>query len=355
MSGMASGSAGGVPGQILMSVGSAPRQLSEAGPLVPYETAAIASNNPSTTTTAFDNLFAYNLTEPVSIPRNGSALVPTLQVQLPVEAVTLWSPTAPTPLRAVWITNNSKLTLDRGSFTVIENGTFAGEGLTDPVHPGERRLLSFAADQAVHVSVDNRFDTRKVTSLSLSNGLLRAANTEIAEVEYLVNNTADTPRVILVEEPRRAGWTLDADTGQSSDPKPAETTAAAYRFRVATAPHQTVRLHIGQRHTLDQYFQFANGSTSGDDQLVLYLRNSSASPALLAELEPVFVARRSVAALKGSAEERSLVRRYTAELNAQEDTLASLHRDLVDLQSQRVTAVAALNNTIASLHLDGTA
>ena len=60
-------------------------------------------------------------------------------------------PGAATPLRALWLENKSKLTLDSGSFSIFESGEFAGEGLLDPIHPGEKRLLSYAVDQAVRV------------------------------------------------------------------------------------------------------------------------------------------------------------------------------------------------------------
>jgi hypothetical protein len=43
--------------------------------------------------------------------------------------------------------------------------------------------------------------------------------------------------------------------------------------------------------------------------------------------------RDNLSALKGTAEERSLAKRYTAELNTQEDTLAMLRRDLLDCNS----------------------
>jgi hypothetical protein len=342
-----------------------------AAPMLPYETVASSSIIPNTTTSAFDDFFAYNLTDPVTIPRNGSALVPILQTTIQSERVTLWSPLEATPLRALWITNNSDLTLDRGSFTIVEDGAFGGEGLLETVHPGERRLLSYAADQAVRVSVDHSNDIRQVTTLSVSKGVLRATSAEIAEVEYLVHNAAPDARTVIIEQPRRSGWTLD------SDPKPAETTPTAYRFRVATAPKETVRLHIGDRHTLDQYFRLVD---STDQQLTVFLHNANAGPAVMQQLEPVFAAKRAVAALdaqiagkqndinqlvddqkrvrdnlgalKGSAEERSLAKRYTAELNTQEDTLATLRRDLATLQLQHQAAEADLNNKIESLTMD---
>jgi hypothetical protein len=275
-------------------------------------------------------------------------------------------------LRALWITNTSDLTVDRGSFSIVENGAFGGEGLLETIHPGEKRLLSYAADQAVRVSVDHRNDSRRVTVISASKGVLRATSAEVAEVEYLVHNAAPDVRTVIVEQPRRAGWDLD------SDPKPDETTPNAYRFRVATAPRQTVRLDIGERHTLDEYFRLVDCS---EQQLTVFLRNAKADPTVMQRLEPVLGAKRTVAALdtqmrekqstinqlvedqkrlrdnlsalKGSTEERSLAKRYTAELNAQEDTLATLRHDLATLQQQRQAAEVDLNNKIESVVLNG--
>ena len=98
-------------------------------------------------------------------------MVPILQQELPAEHVTLWSEKDPTPLRAVWLENKSKLTLDSGSFSIFESGEFAGEGLLDPIHPGEKRLLSYAADQAVRVKVTDRDGKRTLHHVKIAQGL----------------------------------------------------------------------------------------------------------------------------------------------------------------------------------------
>ncbi len=74
-------------------------------------------NEGDVTTNAFDDFFEYALTAPVTIHKNESAMVPILQQELPAVHVTLWSEKEPTPLRAVWLENKSKLTLDSGSFS----------------------------------------------------------------------------------------------------------------------------------------------------------------------------------------------------------------------------------------------
>jgi hypothetical protein len=353
----------GVMGGVMGGIGTPP---------VPnYEQAAADSTSPQTTTSAFDDFFEYSLTDPITIRKNESALVPILQTKLPVERVTLWSPSEPVALRALWLTNSSNLTLDRGSFSIVENGSFGGEGLLDPIHPGEKRLLSYAADQAVRVTTDYSHNTRRVIHLTIKNGMLTESSTDVAEVEYLVHNAAPDPRLVIVEQPVRQGWTLD------SDPKPAETTSTVYRFRVATKPQETVRLHIGERHTNYEYIRLVDRSI---EQITLLIKNAKASPAVLAALQPVFdihnkvvglddqiraresdVAeitkdqdrlRENMKALKGSAEERDLLKRYTGELNAQEDKLAALRSELASLHAQRNAADAEFQAKLGAIDID---
>ncbi len=340
-------------------------------PPVVYEEVATDSVSPNTTTRAFDDFFEYRIAQPVTIRKNESALVPILQTKIDAERVTLWSPQQPAALRALWITNTSNLTLDRGSFAIVEDGSFGGEGLLDAIHPAERRLLSYAADQAVRVTTDHRNDTRRVQHLTIAKGVLKEATAEIAEVEYLVKNAAPEPRAVVVEHPVRQGWTLD------SDPKPVETTPTTYRFRVNTQAGETVRLHIGERRTLSQFYRLVDTS---DDRLMLLLRNDKASPALLAQLEPVFAAKRTLqslndqantkqreidalvqdqtrvranlTALKSTAEERTLAKRYVDELNRQEDSLAALRKELTALNEQREAARRDLEAKIEALNLD---
>ena len=342
-----------------------------AAPTAGYAQAAESTLTVQTTTSAFDDFFEYSLTDPITIRKNESALVPILQTKLPVERVTLWSPQQPAALRALWITNSSSLTLDRGSFSIVENGSFGGEGLVDPIHPGEKRLLSYAADQAVRVTTDYSHNTRRVTHLQIKKGVLTETSTDIAEVEYLVHNAAPEPRLVIVEQPSRQGWTLD------SEPKPAETTPTAYRFRVATPPRETVRLHIGERHTNFENIRLVDRT---EGQLTLLLRNAKASPATLAALQPVFDAhnavvalddqiraneaevsaitkdqdrlRENMKALKGTAEERDLLRRYTGELNQQEDRLAALRTQLATLHTQRTASDADFQAKLEAVNID---
>lgn len=106
--GSGSGSGGGIVGGVgggMYHAAAAPSVQDETG---------------SANTTGFDDYLEYSLPQPITIHKNQSALVPVLQTNVQAERVTLWSWTQPQPLRAIWLTNTSNLTLDRGSFSIFE-------------------------------------------------------------------------------------------------------------------------------------------------------------------------------------------------------------------------------------------
>jgi len=92
------------------------------------------------------DLFEYKLKDRVTLKKNQSALVPIAQTEIEAERVSLWSGTTGSgrPLRGLWLKNTSPLTFDGGSFSVLENEVFAGEGLTDPIN--QRTSAHFVCD-----------------------------------------------------------------------------------------------------------------------------------------------------------------------------------------------------------------
>jgi len=62
--------------------------------------------------------------------------------------------------------------------------------------------------------------------------------------------------------------------------------------------------------------------------------------------------RENIKALKGSAEEKTLVERYVRQLNQQEDQMESLHKQIADLQQRRNEAQKVLNSSVQQLSLE---
>jgi hypothetical protein len=318
-------------------------------------------------TNAFDDFFEYALATPVTVHKNESAMVPILQQELPAEHVTLWSDKEQTPLRAVWLENKSKLTLDAGSFSIFESGEFAGEGLLDPIHPGEKRLLSYAADQAVKVHRGGYMDTRTLHHIAMHEGVLVEQTSEVSESTYTVTNAADEARTVIVEHARHGNAELD------SEPKPAETTATAYRFREAVDPHQSEDLHVGEKAMLNEKIRITPDNTDWSEFLVT---TSKYTPELEEKLRPLIDAetalndltrrigenlekqktlaadegrdRDNLTALKGN----DAAKRFVEELNRAEDEIEAARKEQAGLEKDRDAARAHLEIVIAALSFD---
>jgi hypothetical protein len=315
---------------------------------------------------AFDDFFEYALTQPVTIHKNESAMVPILQQELPATHVTLWSDSHPTPLRAIWLENTSKLTLDSGSFSIFESGEFAGEGLLDPIHPGEKRLLSYAVDQAVKVRRGDFSQTRTLHHVTMHEGVLVETTSSETDTTYTVTNAGDETRAVMVEHTRQPRAEL------VSDEKPAETTATAYRFRMAVEPHKSVDLHVRERANINDRVQIGTQMQTGDFLITI----GNYSPALAERLKPAIDAETAVADLNSKIDEigenqktladdenryrenlkalkdTATAKRFVDELNQAEDAIEAARKEQADLEKQRDAAQAQLDSIIAKLSFD---
>jgi hypothetical protein len=359
--GAGGGMAGGVVGGIVGGLPSAPPP-----PVVDY----LSNVAPAAEGQDLGDLFEYKLTQPVTIRKNESALVPIVNAAVDAERVSIWSRGAGSgrPLRGVWLTNTSALTLDGGSFTVIDANAFAGEGLVESMKPGEKRLMSYGADLAVLVKGALGDGTGHVTRVVAKNGVVTVSQEDRATWKYTARNEDTTPRALIIEHPLRPGWTVAAD------PAPAESSATAARYRVPLASKQEATLTVTERHAGDVAYRLVDFD---DRTITVLVRGGVNEAALRRALQPITDKRAEVAAaaakletingeiadigrdqervrenmkaLRGSAEEKSLTERYTRELNAQEDRLAALREEQKKAIAEREARNRELNDLAAKL------
>ncbi|MGA8145850.1 MAG: carboxypeptidase regulatory-like domain-containing protein [Candidatus Acidiferrales bacterium] len=322
------------------------------------------------------DLFEYKLKDRVTIHKNESSLVPIVQAHVQTEKVSLWNPSlgSARPLRALWLTNSSSLTLDGGSFSVLEDEAFAGEGLMDPVKPGEKRLVSYAADLGVRVNKMTHGEPQRVTKIRIAHGTMIQTSASRQDTIYTARNDDSSPRTLLIEHPVRPGWRLSADT-----PKPDETTATDYRFRLSLGAKATATLAVTESSPTESRCALTN---LDDNQIQVFVQQKSINPEAEAAFHKIVEQKNKIAALdsqlaevdteqqkifddqqrirenlkalKGSSEERALTQRYTQQLEDQESRLQTLQAKTADLQSQRDKAQADLDAMIENLELDAT-
>ena len=288
-----------------------------------------------------------------------------------------------TALRALWLKNTSGVTLDGGTFNVLEDETFAGEGLLEPIKPTERRLISYAVDQGVHIVAegnggddeDNNDEddsgASTVMHVRIAKGLMVLTREDRKMRVYTVRNADVTPRVVVIEHPHGEGWNLAK--GLTAE----ETTDAAYRFRMNVGPGKSEKLTVNEIKPETAEIRVASISS---DQVALWVRQKVLDPEtekafrrLLAQQDEVNKyddrlrqlqeettaivndqgrLRENMKALKGSAEERVLLVRYTKQLNDQEDRLAALNKEVADTKSKRAEANAVLQSLAEAIALD---
>ena len=363
--GRGGGVGGGVAGGLVGGLPEAPAAARAADVLAARQ---LVTSNASAQ--ELGDLFEYKLAQPVTIRKNQSALVPILSGPVDAERLSLWrgAPGNGRPLRAVWLTNATPFTLDGGSLSVIDANAFAGEGLIDPLRPGEKRIVSYGTDLALTVTARLDESSGRYTRVTARDGVIIAQQEERNQWVYRVRNEDTSARTLIVEHSIRPGWTL------APAPAAAETTATAARYRVPVAAKGEATLTISERRVNDTRYSI----DQVDDRLVTTITQRGIAPdALRRALQPVLDKRAEVAGadrqvadlngqitaigqdqqrvrenmqvLKGSAEEKALVKRYTTQLTEQEDRLATLRKELTDATIRRDTRRAELTQLIQQL------
>ncbi|HEX7698991.1 MAG TPA: carboxypeptidase-like regulatory domain-containing protein, partial [Candidatus Acidoferrum sp.] len=282
------------------------------------------------------DLFEYKLKDRVTLKKNQSALVPIAQTEIEAEKVSLWSGTAGSgrPLRGLWLKNTSPLTFDGGSFSVLENEVFAGEGLTDPLKPGERRLISYATDLGLLVEALKNTQPQHVTRVKISKGVLTQVSELHERTLYTARNQDEGTRTLVVEHPARGEWQL-----AKAAKEPDEKAPGVFRFRVEIPSKATASLPVEEVRTLSTSYQLSN---LNEDQIGVFVKQGTITPemaqalakitaekAVVAKLEEEMENRQkdidrivedqgrlreNMKALRGSAEEKALLQRYTRQL-----------------------------------------
>ncbi len=322
------------------------------------------------------DFFEYDIKQKVTISKNQSALVPILSAHVEAEKVSLWNEDDKEIRRALWLKNSSGLTIDSGTFNILDGDTFGGEGVLETLHAHERRLISYAADPALHITMETEGREKPVSHLRIAKGVMLLTREEHETRKYTIHNADKTVRQLVIEHPARQDWKLVDDSAQ-----PEETTASLLRFRVSVAPAATEHLTIEEHHPEVQQFELDD---LDDKQVSLWIHGDSLTPVAqqavqqaigkvleqknqVAALENQITVRQhevdsitkdqarlreNMKALKGSAEEKALLQRYTRQLDQQEDRLTALQTEVSALNAKKDKAGEDLTQMVQSIVLD---
>lgn len=294
------------------------------------------------------DLFEYRISNPVTVTRNRSALIPIVQTKMAGERVSIYneSVNSERPMGGMMLTNTSPLTFEGGSLTVIDRDAYAGEALMERLKPKEQRLISFALDLGTRVSAETVGDSRPAQLIKVVNGIFQVHYFKTEKKNYHLTNQTDHEKVIYLEHPVRKNWGLSDETV-----KPDVVTDKFYRFRVVLKPFERVSLPVTERQGLMDSYSLSNFTS---DQLKLFVTRRYIDDATRTRLEKLIELRRQAAeidaqlkafdeevariegdqkrlrenieALAKTPEAKVLIARYIAKAGEQESRLEEMER-----------------------------
>lgn len=314
--------------------------------------------------------YQYDITTPVTLPRQQAAMIPVVAQDIDGDKVLLYNADSDPrfPLNAVRLKNTTALHLKGGPVTLFDDGVYAGDAKMEDIAPGASRLISYAVDLSVQGDRQQRAPSNIRTSLSLKRGVLILTRRERQETDYTLKSQAKETKTVLVEHPYNPQFAL-------IEPKAAaERTANLYRFTVTVPPGTTQALKVVVERPVESSIVLINADL---DYLSAYANVTDIPDKLRETLRDVIARRRHVAELTNQAQQRdaeiasigkeqdrirknmtaldhasALYKRYVAELDAQETRLQSLQAQSQRLKTQAAAAQTALRAYLDTLNLE---
>jgi hypothetical protein len=153
-------------------------------------------------TNAFDDFFEYALTQPVTIHKNESAMVPILQQDLPAEHVTLWSSRSHAAARGVageQVEADARL----GQLFHLRERRVCRRGPARSDSSRRKAPAELCGRPGRAREGDGPRQQAHPASCEIRKGVIIETHMDVASVTYSATNSADVDRVVLLEHPRR--------------------------------------------------------------------------------------------------------------------------------------------------------
>lgn len=164
-------------------------------------THAAADDDRSPAATSADGRGAsYEVSDPISVERGGSVLVPLVTAELPCRRELLFSAARHRrhPMETLRCSNDSGVTLEPGPATVFVDARYGGEAALARAESGGTLLLSYAVDQSVDV-LRSLAQSETENGLRLEGTMLCKERATIHLLQYEIVNRSHSNKVVTIE------------------------------------------------------------------------------------------------------------------------------------------------------------
>lgn len=303
------------------------------------------------------DLFEYKISQPVSVPRNRSAMIPIVQEQFDGERVSIFNEARSRDRAFIGFRfeNSTALTFESGPLTVIDGDSYAGESAIPRVKPKDRRFVAFGVDLATRVEIKPETVRDPVSLIKVADGKLNAFYFLAQKKTYTLTNQTDRPRTVYIEHQLRDGWQFSDDTEKPSS----KGEGNLYRFRVELGARETKTLPVTERQKSFDAYDLTQMSTADFELFVnkkyideasrkafdniFRLRNAiSAIETRMEKIEAELTSieedqerlRKNIEALGKNLQARQLIARYVAKANQQETRIEQLKAEQEKLEGE---------------------
>jgi hypothetical protein len=189
-----------------------------------------------TQTKDLGELFEYNISNPVTIKRKQSALVPILTESIKAKRILLYNKNEhnKNPNACLEITNNTKLTLERGPATIIYDDNLAGEAIIPFLNKGDTRLLNYAVEQAIIITHEQKSENLSVHKVTFKSGYSYEYYYSNLMTTYKIKNKTDEEKELYLDHPKTLHYKF------IEKPIEPEETTNYWRFKLTLKPKEAV-------------------------------------------------------------------------------------------------------------------
>jgi hypothetical protein len=313
------------------------------------------------------DLFQYTVGN-VTLARQKSAMLPIITDSVDLERLSIYdaSVLGTNPLNGVRLRNTTGKHLLQGPVTVLDGGSYAGDARIDNVPPGQERFLSYGIDLDVAMNTGS-VQTSAVSTATLNQGMLSLSHKLVTTRTYTAENKATKDKVLVIVHPVNSGAKL-VDT-----PKPFETTAESYRFKVRLPAGKVTTLSVKEEAVQGERLSMLSADVT---QLEVAVRGAEISPAVREAVRKAVQLKRAAMDvdrqsatrtqqigeitaeqtrirenMKTVAPASSYYERLLVKLNEQESSLERLQKERDDLTAKRDALRRELSEYLDALNV----
>ena len=327
-----------------------------------------------TQTKDLGELFEYNISNPVTIKRKQSALVPILTESIKAKKILLYNKMEQdkNPNACLEVTNNTNLTLERGPVTIIYDDNLAGEAIIPFLNKDDTRLLNYAIEQAVIINHEQKSENLSVHRVTFGSGYSYEYYFTNMTTTYKIKNKTEEEKELYLDHPKTHEYKF------IEKPIEPEETANYWRFKLILKPKDAVTFKLKeQRENYSSNYLWNYTKEDLLKRVVFYVKKKFIDPELETKLKEIadFIQtlndlrskedklneerdlmtdeqvrlRENISVLGEDSQSISLKERYIKKLNTQESRFEAINKELKTLDKKIKELNADIENKMNML------